>query len=388
MKKNLILLLAGFVCGLQFMIFAQGKEPGTGKVMAARVKADNARIFSMEADTSDVTFPYGLPKGTLVFLRAKGESFKGTGTHFYKIGIPGGVIGYVHSRYISQKGPGIGEVTATRVFLRIDPSSQKYPVATLKKGTKVRLLEMVKKWWKVIAPEDVSVWIREKDIEVAGPASSFSSELSKERNSRLALWRKLVEKQEKEKELALKKKKMEGFLAKVENALEAEEAKPDPTQADVEKVRKLIQDFEKKWDEKTRTEAGVNVKVAVLKRELGNLEILKESLIKKKKAEEELAKMGKPRHGVEKKVEEFWKGGFVGYIGRLSDPPYITPYVIQKGQQIICYVKSRDGRYRLDDYLGCHVVVRGSKKYLPSLGKKPLVIVSRLQVLFPPRLPN
>ncbi len=353
----------------------EGSEP-----RVAQVQVGEGRLFCMEAETPDVTFPGRLPKGALVLVQAEGPSCRGTGTHFYKVTLPGGLEGYIYARYVTRTGPGMGETNASRVLLRIGPSNQYFPVAPLPKGSKLRLLGKKGNWWHVLSPEETPAWMRVKDLKILGPAHLFTKEIEKAREARLAQWRARLAAQARKAELEKKKKAAEKDLASLESALAAERAK-EPLQMDLSGVKKSLEAFRKTWKEGILETLGLARRVKALENEIERLQLLHDTILARKKAEEVLKKLGKPGAKPPAERPPFWKDAFVGFLGRLQDPPYLTSYALFKGKKVICYVRSRDGRYALEDFLGRYLLVKGKVSRPPSLEGAPLVDMERVLLL-------
>ncbi len=353
----------------------EGSEP-----RVALVQAKEGRLFCMEAETPDVTFPGRLPKGALVLVQAEGPSCKGTGTHFYKVTLPGGLEGYIYAKYVTQTGPGVGETNASRVLLRIGPSNQYFPVAPLPKGSKLRLLGRKGDWWHVLSPEETPAWMRVKDLKILGPAHLFAKEIEKARQARLSQWRALLAAQARRAELEKKKIKAAKALAALQSLLAAEKAK-DPLKVDLSAFKKSLAAFHKAWPEKNLREMGLQEQVDLLEKEMERLQLLHDTLVASRKAQEELTKLGKPGRKKKAQVPPFYKDAFVGFLGRLQDPPYLTSYALFKGKKIVCYVRSRSGRYALEDLLGHYLLVKGDISRPPSLQGAALVDMKRVLLL-------
>ncbi len=353
----------------------EGSEP-----RVAVVQAKEGRLFCMEAETPDVTFPGRLPKGALVLVQAEGPSCKGTGTHFYKVTLPGGLEGYIYARYVTPTGPGLGETNASRVLLRIGPSNQYFPVAPLPKGSKLRLLGRKGDWWHVLSPEETPAWMRVKDLKILGPAHLFAGEIEKARQARLSQWKALLAAQARRAELEKKKVRASKSLARLQSLLAAERNKA-PEKMDLSGFRKDLTAFQKAWPEKTLRELGLLEQVNLLEKEMERLQLLHDTVVARHKAEEELKKLGKPGRPKKAEVPPFYKDAFVGFLGRLQDPPYLTSYALFKGKKIVCYVRSRSGRYALEDLLGHYLLVKGQISRPPSLQGAALVDMKRVLLL-------
>ncbi len=353
----------------------EGAEP-----RVALVQAKEGRLFCMEAETPDVTFPGRLPKGALVLVQAEGPSCRGRGTHFYKVTLPGGLEGYVFSRYVTLKGPGMGETNASRVLLRIGPSNQYFPVAPLPKGSPLRLLGRKGAWWHVLSPEDTPAWMRVKDLKILGPAHLFAKEIQKARQARLTQWKALLAAQAREAERAKKKAQAARSLSALEALLATERTKA-PEAVDLSGVRKALAAFHKAWPEKTLKDLGLESRVNLLEKEIERLQLLHDTILARKKAEEELKKLGKPGRVKKPQPPPFYQGAFVGFLNRLEDPPYLTSYALFKGKRIVCYVRSRSGRYNLADFLGRYLLVKGDVSRPPSLQGAALVDMKRVLLL-------
>ena len=369
---------------LVFVLAGLGRIPAQGassEPRAAVVQAEKGPLFCMEAETRDVRFPAPLPKGSLVLVLAEGPSCQGTGTHFYKVALPGGLEGFVYARYVTVTGPGQGKVNASRVLLRIGPSNQDFPVTPLPKGAELKLLGRKGDWWHVLAPEDTPAWMRVKDLKILGPAHLFAREIAQARKARLEAWKRRIQEEARRAELEKKKEQASRALAEIEKSLAAEGAK-DPLQVDLSGIGKALAAFRKAWPAPALEEMGLASRVAALEKEMERIQLLHDTLLAKKKADEVLKKLGKPgKVEVPSERPPFWKDAFVGFLGRLSDPPYLTPYALFKGNKIVCYVRSPRGRYALEDLRGKYLLVKGSITKPPSLEGAPLVDAQRILIL-------
>jgi len=375
------------------------QEAGEEAPRLALVASSGARLFTMEADKPDVTFPYTLAKGLPVYFHRKGISCEGTGPHFYRVSLLEGLKVYVHSKYLTlEEGGEYGRVSGVSRFLnlRITPSSQPLPAGRVEKGTRLRLLRREGEWWLVHTPPEVKAWMLAGDLEVKGPAdgeearktvAAYRERLEKEaearRQARLA--REKLAREQAAAAAALAKvgallRREQGRVAEVPASLEGKEA--------ILAEHRALEAFDREID---RAWKGFLEEVPEGEWErLGIVDRAKE-LVRK--------------IGSQKKVAQGWRiinpvpqpkqvqprpepptNNPVGYLVRLQDPPYMASYAVKKGKQLICYVTCSSGRYKLDDYRGCYIeVARFTKRSLPSLQGKDLVDVQRMFVRAPAR---
>jgi len=355
-------------------------EPVLGKVVV-----EEARVFAMEAETQDATLPERLPREALVVVRARGSSFEGTGTHFYKIGLPGGVPGYVHGKLLQEEEAGWGTVTGSHVFLRPTASSQKIPIATLALGTRLRLLGKEREWYRVLASEETAVWMRAEDLALEGPIGGHAAALDKARAGALAAWQGRVEEAARQADREAKRTLARRDIADVEARLKAQ-AHRNPLEVDLAATRSALAAFKQAWPDALLEQVGLAGELKTLESNIENLQLLHEMQAAHDRAQKELEKTQQPPATVDPVPApvKFWKDAFVGHLRRCEDPHYTATHALMMGGQVVAYLHGGTDRYLLKDFEDYLVLVRGEASTPPSLEGRTLVSIRRLEVLGTP----
>ena len=367
-----------------FLIFAGARSQDPVEPQIGRVEAEEARLFAMQAETQDATLPQRLAREALVVVQARGSSFEGTGTHFYQVCLPGGVQGFVHSKLLRKEEEGWGVISGSNVYLRPTASSQKIPITTLTQGTRLRLLGQEGDWWKVLASEETSVWMRAQDLKIVGPLGAHGAAVAEARQATLSGWKAQLEEAARQASRLEQRALAQKGLAEV-NRLMQEQVGPDHLEIDLTESKKALAAFKEAWPAEVLSDLGLTEETRSLEQAIENLQLVHDVAKAKAAVDKTLETYDKPDPNPRPAPRvEWWKEGFVGHLERLKEPHYEARFALVKGGQVLAHLRCTSGRYALLDFQNYSVLVRGDVSTPPSLEGGKLVDVRRLEVLATP----
>ncbi len=152
--KRLICFTLYFISILLLPAFAQNQKensfPFVGEITTDRVNIRAGANTNFEKVGI-------LNKGDQVFVLEASY-------HWYKIKNPSSVENYVIKKYVNKIDEGEGEIVTDGVNVRARAGVENTAVAQLSKGTRVKILEEVKDWYRIEPPQESFGWISDQFV--------------------------------------------------------------------------------------------------------------------------------------------------------------------------------------------------------------------------------
>lgn len=335
-----------------------------------------------------------VPSGTPLVVVARASSRLG-------VLVPSGYNAFVHGRYVEVDASGIGRVTTSRVNVRSVPSSREdYPIGQLDAGETLWVwgpAEGAEQWLEVTAPADLPLWVDADAVEPigaledAGVAEALTAALAERQRA-------FDERTEEAAAAARARREAEAarqaWAARVEEwRTRLEEERTRGADADYTPLRAEILALESTAPAPALVEGeGPPEALASLTARLEAYELERDRVLENRallaRIEEEKQRLAEEREALlaalervdtVPKVQVGTDGEWSGFV-RIRPFPGdsgIKAYALEHGTDVAAWITSPDGRYRLGDYTGRTMRVRG--RIVAQEGARPVVEISRLE---------
>ena len=382
------------ICSVAFGLAAQdptgGEEPATGEpggpVEAvapqepeAAAPADLGRIAA--PDTEIRCFP---AEQSPVFadLLAEGDVVQLTGGErdgFVEVGLPLGMLGYVHKDFVQKTPTGTVETTAARVSFRYEPQGGRAPVAQVERGTTFALVgETDDGEWLEVRYAAQTGWVAKDAVVRVVDADALRSAQATW-NEALARQRAVVEaamQKEQERRAALAAR--EAMAARIDafNNQLAEAVAEDVSVPAWEALEGAGKELQGEIREQYPDDAELRSAIARAVDSATHAKTMKAAEIFANK-DPDIAP--RPDLGPKPRKDPL-AGATTGWL-RFRTPVFGPPRVeLEKGGNVLFVLECTSSRYDLQLFDGYEVAVRGAKER-PDEESRRVLDVSRLDVI-------
>jgi len=156
------------VAGMGDPASGQGKYPFVGVV-------NNDRVNIRGGPGKNFIVLTSVSKGELVEVCGEG----GTEGKWLKCLYPKPVLAYITTMYVKKVSEHEGVLEAQRVHLRPAPNLKRYPLATLKIGTRFIITGEKDGFYEVVVPDNVFVWIHKDYVHYFGSVQDYTDKLAR-----------------------------------------------------------------------------------------------------------------------------------------------------------------------------------------------------------------
>lgn len=313
---------------------------------------------------------------------------------FLGVLVPSGFNAFVHSRYVEVDELGIGRVTTSRVNLRSVPSSRDdYPIGQLDAGTVLWVwgpAEGNEQWLEVTAPAELPLWVDPEAVVEDGPADDdrVLSRLLAALDERRAAFdernAEAVARVQARRDAELERAARFDQVAALRAGLDVERQKG--VDADYTATREAVTALEAVDDEQLRAELGPLIaRVEVLELDRDRKRDQEALLVRiedeKRRLAEERAALLSALENVDTTppIQVGTSGEWSGFvrIRPFAGGTDVKAFALEQGTKVAAWLTSPDGRYRLSDFAGNSMRVRG--KIVAQEGERPVVEITRLE---------
>jgi hypothetical protein len=167
---------AGWILPVALLLFAGVSDPATGQGKYPYVGTVNHdRVNIRGGPGKNFLVLTSVSKGELVEVCGEG----GTGGAWLKCIYPKPLLAYITTEYVKKVSDHTGVLEAQRVHLRPAPNVKRYPLRTLKIGTRLTITGEKNGFYEVVVPDKTFVWIHKDFVLYFGSVQDFRDKLDR-----------------------------------------------------------------------------------------------------------------------------------------------------------------------------------------------------------------